>query len=278
MSHGQHLPSPAPTPFPGAPPDDPTIRATLEKELQRLAQDLYEMEVCAGEVVAGMEGQVAERLEKVNRALVELTRLAPQVTDSVPKQVIENVDKARNPHQYTKTSLSRATGENQYALGRLLGLESFRRQLESGLSDAFPDLPLPERRHKPVGVENGEGGFGDGAGTDGEGSRGGAGEKREAGTRGGSEAVSSKLEEGDGESRGLEDGSGAGRPGEGQGAAAAQRAESEVKTEDLAGVSFGTETDVAIGEDGFAGRREMDTRAGAELGESDANGDSKPAV
>ncbi len=62
MSHGQHLPSPAPTPFPGAPPEDPHIRATLEKELQRLAQDLYEMEVCAGEVVAGMEGQVAERL------------------------------------------------------------------------------------------------------------------------------------------------------------------------------------------------------------------------
>ncbi|BEI86618.1 hypothetical protein CcaverHIS002_0609050 [Cutaneotrichosporon cavernicola] len=157
MSHGQHLPSPAPTPFPGAPPEDPHIRATLEKELQRLAQDLYEMEVCAGEVVAGMEGQVAERMEKVNRALIELTRLAPQVNDSVPKQIIENIDKAKNPHQYTKTSLSRATGENQYALGRLLGLESFRRQLETSLSDAFPDLPLPERLHKPLGVENGDG-------------------------------------------------------------------------------------------------------------------------
>ncbi|GMK57876.1 hypothetical protein CspeluHIS016_0407100 [Cutaneotrichosporon spelunceum] len=169
MSHGQHLPSPAPTPFPGAPPEDPNIHATLEKELQRLAQDLYEMEVCAGDVVAGMEGQVIERMsvakdckaadnrEKVNRSLIELTRLAPQITDSVPKQIIENIDKGKNPHQYTKTSLSRATGENQYALGRLLGLESFRRQLETGISGAFPDLPLPERRHKPTGVENGDG-------------------------------------------------------------------------------------------------------------------------
>lgn len=43
--------------------------------------------------------------------------------DSVPKSVIEHVDTYRNPHGYTKTTLSRATGENQYALGRMLGLE-----------------------------------------------------------------------------------------------------------------------------------------------------------
>ena len=43
--------------------------------------------------------------------------------DSVPRQVVENVDGYRNPHMYTKNALSRATGENQYALGRILGLE-----------------------------------------------------------------------------------------------------------------------------------------------------------
>lgn len=36
---------------------------------------------------------------------------------------LRNVDKYKNPHQYTKTAISRATGENQYALGRVLGLE-----------------------------------------------------------------------------------------------------------------------------------------------------------
>lgn len=43
--------------------------------------------------------------------------------DSVPRQVVENVDGFKNPHLYTRNALSRATGENQYALGRILGLE-----------------------------------------------------------------------------------------------------------------------------------------------------------
>ena len=37
--------------------------------------------------------------------------------------MVESVDQYRNPHSYTKNALSRATGENQYALGRVLGLE-----------------------------------------------------------------------------------------------------------------------------------------------------------
>lgn len=63
MSHHpqHHLPSPAPSPFPLAPgqeADPARVRAELEKELQSLAQDLYEMEVCAGEVGTGMEDAV----------------------------------------------------------------------------------------------------------------------------------------------------------------------------------------------------------------------------
>lgn len=82
-----------------------------------------------------------------------------------------NVDRYKNPHTYTKTTLSRATGENQYALGRVLGLEvglsyavlrikltlqSFRRQLEGAVGEAFPGVPLPERRHQPLPVEGAE--------------------------------------------------------------------------------------------------------------------------
>lgn len=43
------------------------------------------------------------------------------------------MDRYKNPHQYTKTALSRATGENQYALGRVLGLEVRRAVREVSL-------------------------------------------------------------------------------------------------------------------------------------------------
>ena len=89
------------------------------------------------------------------------------------------MDHHRNPHTYTKNALTRATGENQYALGRALGLEvsvsirqlmtcilefmeqlgkksiadtraqSFRRQLYVAIGENFPTVPLPERRHRP---------------------------------------------------------------------------------------------------------------------------------
>lgn len=52
------LPSPAPSPN----TDQGTIRAEVESQLLKLAQDLYEMEVCAGEVNPGMEDKVPEYL------------------------------------------------------------------------------------------------------------------------------------------------------------------------------------------------------------------------
>lgn len=71
------LPSPAPTPdghppplpmTPAAGPVDPSdaaqsrLRAEIETQLLRLSQDLYEMEVCAGEVGKDMEGAVPQYL------------------------------------------------------------------------------------------------------------------------------------------------------------------------------------------------------------------------
>lgn len=37
--------------------------------------------------------------------------------------LLRSIDAYRNPHVYTKSTLTRAAGENQYALGRMLGLE-----------------------------------------------------------------------------------------------------------------------------------------------------------
>ncbi|WVR06823.1 hypothetical protein IAU60_003859 [Kwoniella sp. DSM 27419] len=155
-----HLPSPAPTLTPGAtgpvqpgytgPMDQASLRTELEAQLLRLTQDLYELEICAGDVGEGMEDAVPNYLMKVNQGYVSLSQLASQMTDTVPRQVIDHIDRFKNPHLHTKTVITRATGENQYALGRILGLESFRRQLHDALNEEFPEIPLPERRHQPV--------------------------------------------------------------------------------------------------------------------------------
>jgi mediator of RNA polymerase II transcription subunit 10 len=60
-----HFPSPAPTPDQNAQiqqvdsdAEQAAIRAEVEQHLLRLSQDLYEMEICAGDVGQGMEGAV----------------------------------------------------------------------------------------------------------------------------------------------------------------------------------------------------------------------------
>ena len=67
----QHLPSPAPTPdhsvvpppaIPSGPPDQADIRARVEDALLKLSQDLFEMEICAGDVSEGMESAVPRLL------------------------------------------------------------------------------------------------------------------------------------------------------------------------------------------------------------------------
>ncbi|WVQ99660.1 hypothetical protein IAU59_006799 [Kwoniella sp. CBS 9459] len=156
------LPSPAATPgtttgpqaaADNAPMDQATLRTELESQLLRLSQDLYELEICAGDVGTGMEDAVPNYLMKINQGFVNLSQLSSQMTDSVPHQVLEHIDRFKNPHLYTKTVITRATGENQYALGRVLGLESFRRQLHDALEEDFPEIPLSERRHQPVTIK-----------------------------------------------------------------------------------------------------------------------------
>jgi mediator of RNA polymerase II transcription subunit 10 len=64
MSLDPHLPSPAPTPDHAQPAatdgetEQAGLRAEVEQQLLRLSQDLYEMEICAGDVGQGMEGAV----------------------------------------------------------------------------------------------------------------------------------------------------------------------------------------------------------------------------
>lgn len=71
----QHLPSPAPSPFPGGPGANPprdaaAVRTELETQLKRLIQDLFELEVCAGSVEPGKEDVVPQYLWVVVLCLI----------------------------------------------------------------------------------------------------------------------------------------------------------------------------------------------------------------
>jgi mediator of RNA polymerase II transcription subunit 10 len=46
----------------GAGMEDAQIRVELERTLLKLSQDLYEMEICAGDVVSGQEDRVPKYL------------------------------------------------------------------------------------------------------------------------------------------------------------------------------------------------------------------------
>ncbi|WWC94500.1 hypothetical protein V866_001346 [Kwoniella sp. B9012] len=156
----RQLPSPAPTPGSSMLPqpsnsdaeqiDQASLRAELEAQLLKLSQDLYELEICAGDVGQGMEDAVPNYMMKVNQGFINLERIAGQLGESVPHQIVEHIDRYKNPHVFTKNTLTRAVGENQYALGRVLGLESFRRQLYNALNEEFPEVPLPGRKHQPI--------------------------------------------------------------------------------------------------------------------------------
>ncbi|OCF60871.1 hypothetical protein L486_00515 [Kwoniella mangroviensis CBS 10435] len=161
MSLGpRQLPSPAPTPrssmvphpstTDAEPMDQASLRAELECQLLKLSQDLYELEICAGDVGQGMEDAVPNYLMKVNQGFINLERISGQLGESVPHQIVEHIDRYKNPHVFTKNTLTRAVGENQYALGRVLGLESFRRQLHDALKEELPEVPLPNRKHQPI--------------------------------------------------------------------------------------------------------------------------------
>lgn len=57
-----HPPAPPPINEPNGGTDQPALRAELETLLLRLSQDLYEMEICAGEVGPGMQDAVPKYL------------------------------------------------------------------------------------------------------------------------------------------------------------------------------------------------------------------------
>ncbi|WWD03272.1 hypothetical protein V865_001323 [Kwoniella europaea PYCC6329] len=99
----RQLPSPAPTPgssmlpqpstSDAEPIDQASLRAELEVQLLKLSQDLYELEICAGDVGQGMEDAVPNYLMKVNQGFINLERIAGQLGESVPHQIVEHIDR-----------------------------------------------------------------------------------------------------------------------------------------------------------------------------------------
>ena len=91
-----HLPSPAATPDTpqnGLPPpaevSQHDLLLTIEQKLLNLSQDLYELEICAGDVVEGQQQRIPDFLKRINEGLVELEAMSKGLTETVPRQVIE---------------------------------------------------------------------------------------------------------------------------------------------------------------------------------------------
>ena len=92
---------------PGSGMDETQIRAELERTLLKLSQDLYEMEICAGDVIPGQEDRVPQYLyvpllslvkrcreelmgrRAIDRGLIQLSELAGMMGDTVPRQIVE---------------------------------------------------------------------------------------------------------------------------------------------------------------------------------------------
>jgi mediator of RNA polymerase II transcription subunit 10 len=79
-----------------------TVEEQVEQVLLTLAQDLFEMEVCAGDVGKDRENAVPEYLyvsmpkradarAKINQHFVRLAELAKQMPDAVPISILEYV-------------------------------------------------------------------------------------------------------------------------------------------------------------------------------------------
>ena len=86
------------------------LRADVERTLLKLSQDLYEMEICAGDVVTGQEDRVPGYMSvqrprrpsalsvrlirfdcrrEIDRSLIRLQEMSARLGDTVPLQVVE---------------------------------------------------------------------------------------------------------------------------------------------------------------------------------------------
>lgn len=147
------------------------MRDELEAKLLSTAQDLYELEIRAGDVVPGMENFMESAVEQLVKDYAELSALAQKMAapsadegsrgDLIPGALLERVDSLQNPHELTKELLVTALEQNQYGNAKMHAYGTFHDLLAEQLAEAFPEmrelLQLPgikEDEHKPAATSD----------------------------------------------------------------------------------------------------------------------------
>jgi len=86
------------------------------------------------------QGRVAEKVNTVIEYLIELDKQKDDVTQNIPKDVLDDVDNNRNPNRTAKSRLENAAVQNQFVYSQILAIESFRGLLREALMENFPEL------------------------------------------------------------------------------------------------------------------------------------------
>ncbi|THU91234.1 hypothetical protein K435DRAFT_780853 [Dendrothele bispora CBS 962.96] len=142
-----------PTPAPDSPrnsqsPPPSGIQGTLEAELLGLAHKLYNL----GATVINdstkdrnADGKppaknVGLRVNEVVQSLEVIDKVALQTNAMIPRQLLVDIDNAKNPMQLTRERLERAATENQFMNGKIAAIQSYRDYLNEALCQNFPEL------------------------------------------------------------------------------------------------------------------------------------------
>ncbi|KAI0938906.1 hypothetical protein AcW1_004096 [Taiwanofungus camphoratus] len=144
-------PAPAQQTAPDSPrlsesPPPTGVQGDLELELLGLANALYNLgttvvnDLTKEKDKPGGGKQVGLRVNDVINHLATLDDMSQHVDTMIPMQVLADVDNSRNPMQLTKERLERAATENQFMNGKIHAIDSYRRYLDQGLGQSFPEL------------------------------------------------------------------------------------------------------------------------------------------
>ncbi|KAI9852365.1 MAG: RNA polymerase II mediator complex subunit [Thelocarpon superellum] len=120
----------------------PVTVDTVEKSLQAIIQDLYEMSTCIyGYASASTTGPaLTSKTRTLVSHLLALSSTAPAVHMPIPPEVLEYVESGRNPDIYTREFVETVQKSNEYLAGKSRAFAQFRDVLAQEISSARPEL------------------------------------------------------------------------------------------------------------------------------------------
>ncbi|QIW96050.1 hypothetical protein AMS68_001568 [Peltaster fructicola] len=120
------------------------MAATLDEadtQLKLIISNLYHLMVQTHDYEGPSTQQaMTAEIKRFVRALIDLTRAGQQTSVTVPIDLIDFVEKARNPDIYTRQFVEEAMRLNQELKGRTEAFAEFRDILGQEMMSAIPDI------------------------------------------------------------------------------------------------------------------------------------------